>query len=562
MRLRLLLLSLFLLVILILLAFKWSFRPTEPFPNIWLRLPIKIGNVWVLDIEGDGSDEVVCYDWKGEKGWLLKWQQGHLKPQPLQPFPLAEGVLGARWGGQYAVGKTNQKDIAVAELQPDGQWLVTNLAKDAISYGIGDLDGDGQTNDVVLLLGQIAQKGKLVWFQRQKDGHWQKVRELDLSIPTGLPEPFLFVHRSGVLIPCGQPALAPTAKRVIVTYQVVFLQGEWRLRNKGSMMLGDWDKDGKEDVLWLQWQPQQNRLNLELRSTKWRRTFKQIKQFPYQQLVGQGNTNKLGDGVEHLLLAFYDGKRAHLIDGVFTLSGWQWNKLVTFSVPTLTQDDRFAFHVGDADGDGDNDLVAQLISAKGGTFLPSLPRPMHRFWLLRQDRQVWSVQTIQIQQNEAVQCKLINNRLWFVKEVITSRLVGPKWHYLRPHTVFEVVTQIFTFRPDGNLQIIAQAMGEFQSIDDLNEDGLPEFITHQPFGMDAFEPAQFWFRLSEGEWKGFKVPIPIKFQRLMEGIWSDIINSLKITSYFNHATTVRWEDKKWFLLVWNDGLLQAVTVPH
>lgn len=217
MRFRLLLLLLPLLTVLILLALKGLFRPTEPFPHIWLHLPLKIGSVWVLDIEGDGSDEVVCYGWKGEKGWLLKWQQGRFRLQPLQPFPLTEGALGARWGGRYAVGKTNQKDIAVAELQPDGQWRVVNLTRDATSYGIGDLDGDGQTNDVVLLVGQITQKGKLVWFQRQKGGHWQKVRELNLSIPTGLPKPFLFVDRSRVLIPCDQHTFAPTARRISTT---------------------------------------------------------------------------------------------------------------------------------------------------------------------------------------------------------------------------------------------------------------------------------------------------------------------------------------------------------
>lgn len=334
------------------------------------------------------------------------------------------------------------------------------------------------------------------------------------------------------------------------------------MRDKGSIMLGDWDGDGKEDALWLQWQPQQHRLNLELSSTKWRRTFKQVKQFPYQRLVGQGSTEKLGDGAEYLLLAFHDGQQVRLISGVFTVSGWQWNELATFSVPTLGQDDRFAFHVGDADGDGDNDLVAQLMLARRGTFLPSLPRPMSRFWLLSQDQRVWSVQPIQTNQNEVVQCKRINNRLWFVKEVITQRLVGPKWHYMSSHAVIEVTTQLFTFRPDGKVKIITQAMGELVAIGDLNEDGFPELITRRPFGTDPFEPAHLWFRLSEGKWQGFVVPIPIKFRRLAGGIWSEITNGLKLTTYFNHATTVRWDGRKWFLLVWNDGLLQAVTVPH
>lgn len=558
-----------LLVVSILLALKWLIRPAEPFYHIWLRLPVKIVNARVLDLDSDGSDEVVCYDWQGRKGWLLKWEQEHFRLTPLQPFPLIGGVplagtmSEAIWKGRYAIGKTSLKDIAVAEHQPNGQWRVTTLAKDAISYGIGDFDGDGQPNDAFLLVGQTAQRGKLVWFQQRKDRCWHKVAELTLSIPPRLSvKPFLLIEHSRVLIPCYQPALLPKARQVIIMHQVVFLQKQWRLSDKGSVFLGDWDGDGEQDALRFLWQPQQHRLSLELRSSKWQRTFKQMKQFRHWRLVGQASTNELGDGIQHLLLAFHDGQRTHLVDGVFAPSGWRWDKLATFDVPTLGQDDHFMFHIGDADGDDDNDLVAQLMLVKRGTLLPSLPHPVHHLWLLRRDRKVWSVQPIQVQPNEAVQCKRFGKRFWFVKEVITQRTSGPKWHYIFPHMVTEVTTQLFTFRPDGKSQIIAQAPGELKAIDDLNKDGFPEFITRQPFGVEPFEPAWFWFRSSGQKWQGFEVPVRIKFRRLMEGIWAEMTNSMQIGRYFNYATTVQWGGKKWFLLVWNDGLLQAVTAPR
>lgn len=563
------LLMLPLLTVLVLLTLKGLFRPPEPFPHVWFRIPVSLPNVRVLDLDGDGSDEVVCYDQKGERGWLLQRKQGRFKLQPMQPFPLtevpSEGIVSETvWEKRYAIGKTKQGDIAVAELQPSGQWRVTRFGKSVksvISYGIGDLDGDEQPNDVVLLTGQTGQKGKLEWIQRRKDGQWQKIDEVPLSIPPGLSgKHLIFVRRSHVLIYHHQSLpIASTARQVIIRHCIV-IQRRWRLSDKGSILLGDWDGDGTQDALWLQWQLQQ--LNLELRSSKWQRTFKWIKQFPHWQLVGQASTNELGDGVQHLLLAFHDGQRVHLVDGVFTPSGWRWNKLATFDVPTLGQNDRFMFHVGDADGDGDNDLAAQLVLMRRGTFLPSLPRPMHRFWLLRHERQVWLVQPIQVQPNEAVQCKRLGKRLWFVKEVITQRLSRPKWHYIRPHMVTKVTVQLFSFRPDGKLQTIAQALGELKAMDDLNEDGFPELITRQPFEVEPFEPARFWFRSSSRKWQGFEVPVPIKFRRLVEGIRAEVTKSMQLEGYFKHATTVQWDGKKWFLLVWNDGLLQAVTIPR
>lgn len=148
----------FLLIVSSLLFLRWIFCPTEPFPHIWLRIPIKILEVRVMDLEGDGSDEVTCYDWQGKKGWLLKWQHGRIRLQPLQPFPftvtrvpLAGTISEAMWEERYVVGRTKQKDIAVAELQLNGQWRVISLAQDAISYSIGDLDGDGHKDDIVFL---------------------------------------------------------------------------------------------------------------------------------------------------------------------------------------------------------------------------------------------------------------------------------------------------------------------------------------------------------------------------------------------------------------------------
>ncbi|MCS7263804.1 MAG: hypothetical protein NZ805_03105 [Armatimonadetes bacterium] len=553
---RLLILVLLLLAVLFPLALQRLFRLTEPFPHLWLRITTKVPEVQVVDLEGDGSDEAVFYDQQGKKGWLLKWHQGRLRLQPLQPLPLVGSVPLAGtvseivWEGKYAIGKTKQKEIAIAELQSDGQWRTTILAKDAISYSIGDLDSDGQNDDAVLLISQTEQKGKLIWFQRQKNGQWQKFKEMALPTPQGLSaKPFLFVDRSKVSI-----------HYRVITQQIVFQQGNWWLSDKGTILFGDWDGDRKQDVLRFQWQPNQNRLNLELRSTRWRQTFRQTKQFPLRQLVGHASTDELGDSVQHLLLALHGGKGVSLIDGVFAPSGWRWKELATFSVPKLLQDDRFFFHVGDADGDGDKDLVAELALARRGTFLPSLPRPKSQFWLLRREQKTWSVQPIQLQQNESLYCNRIGDRLWLVKETIKQRLVGPKWHFIYSHMVIEVINQIFTFRSDGKLQIIAQVPGELKAIDDLNGDGFPELITRQPFNVEPFEPAWFWSRSPNGRWQGFEVSIPIKFRRLAEGIWAEVTNGMQLGRYFNRTITLRWGSKKWFLLVWNDGLLQAVTV--
>lgn len=219
---------------------------------------------------------------------------------------------------------------------------------------------------------------------------------------------------------------------------------------ESSPLLGDWDGDGNQDVLWFHWQHQKHRLSLELHSTKWQRTFRHEKQFPRWQLVGQEGTNELGDDIQHLLLVFYDGQKAHLLDGVFSKSQWKWSKLATFSVSKLSPNDRFMLHLGDADGDGDKDLLAQLSLPMRGTFLPSLPHPMSRFWFLRRNRQVWSVQAIVTKQNETIQPKHVGNRLWVIKEEITLRFVSPQWHYIYPHSVNEVITHLCTFPLTAN----------------------------------------------------------------------------------------------------------------
>ncbi len=140
----------------------------------------------------------------------------------------------------------------------------------------------------------------------------------------------------------------------------------------------------------------------------------------------------------------------------------------------------------------------------------------------------------------------VGNRLWFVKEVTTQKLVLPKWHYIPPYRAIKVTERLFTFRPSGKSQIIAQGKVKLEAIDDLNGDGFPELITRQPFGIETFEPERFSFRLSEGEWQSFEVPIPIKIRKLTEGIWAEITNGMQLGRYFSRATTVRWDDKKWF----------------
>lgn len=165
---------------------------------------------FLTDLDGDGNDEIIV------ETQVAGWSSIFAHPKTVViavtmrngkfvtfPIPLAGRVRASMPKGRRLVGKTEKGgDVAVAELLPDGKWQVQILFPKAMrgdslhGYDIGDLDGSGQDDDVVVLMGSRGER--MVWFRRQPDGRWKKESEVVLPAGKGRWDSLLGITNYGV----------------------------------------------------------------------------------------------------------------------------------------------------------------------------------------------------------------------------------------------------------------------------------------------------------------------------------------------------------------------------
>jgi len=487
------------------------------------------------DLDGDGNDELVVESsptpWhsKGCRVFVVTMKNGRIVAYPT-PFVHAtvSGTGGKRLIGVVGAGK--HSEVAVAQLLPNGEWKVERLERleKPPEYGIaaiGDWDGDGEDNTALVL-----KKGKrlILVFQRQPNGKWRKVEEIKL------PEPTYTIY--GLEWGIGIPLLG---------IPLFFWRGRWHLGQKEETIhrfRGDWDGDGQPDDLLVRVSPDHKtvtmHLTLALNRPKERRRYLEWKQhFTDWQIhpspTGVFATDQPGDERWHLLMLQFKPKplTLRMMDYQLTPYGnWQATELARWRPKAPSSVDLIGVFVGESDGDGKSEIFIEV----PGNCLCRLTKTGSR-WKPQPPGYSWQRSGL----------------------MVGEFIVGEKvLFYLWGHGDLE----FGTFKADGSWETkLRLRLPETPywheltnpNLADLNGDMFPEVLTFQ--GQIFPRPVVYWW--TGGEWRRQKLA-GASLLRLAE-FWL----RTQVAPFEPYVSTVRWEGRKWFVVLWRDGVVQAVTLP-
>ncbi len=530
----------------------WLWRILQTSEVIEVRAKIlPIGFVplpYVRDLDGDGNDEllvqVLTKPWSGrgsERVFVVTMRNRRLIAHPT-PFAFAEV---SRTGGRRVIGiieSGKQREVAVGEWLPDGRWKVKRLGTEAndffLTVTIGDWDGDNEDNTVLVL---SETKAKVLVFQKRPKGQWGRVKEIKMSR----------VARWVVGKEWGAEVFASGG----IDFPLFFWRGQWQLGqpNEGvAFFKADWDGDGQLDRLLVRVSPDSKNLTTHLTletnnpknpkeylSHQWHFTDWEVCHYFVTPSVAA--TDQLGDGRWHLLVLLVKSKplTLRLMDFRFSPNrNWQVAELARWQVKGINPP--VDILVGDSNGDGRAEIfvVETGIRIKGGR-----PPKQRCFWRLLKMASGWHPQPLRFPSQVCGFWRTkAGKRIWFWQW-------RNKPGFLRDATVWE----LGTFQSDGQWKTEWQEQSSYWFADDLNHDEFPEVLVFQG---EIFPRPIIWWR-TKGAWRKQEL-VGSSLLRLING-W---LHSPEGFVEPEEIIVVRWEGKKWFVVLWSDGVVQAVTLRH
>jgi len=498
----------------------WLWRILQPSEVIEVRAKIlPIGFFWnfeIRDLNGDGSDEllvkVTSHPWFGrgsDRVFIVTMHNGRLVAHPT-PFVF---TWISSTGGRRLIGiveSSGSKEVAVAEWMPDGKWKVEKLGITGLyhnyAFAIGDWDGDGEDNTSIVLKDQNT-----LFFQKQPKGGWQKVKERRIMKSWGISgtEWGVQIHRDDEV-------------------PLFFWRGQWCFGQPNeavSLFSGDWDGNGQPDKLLVRVSPDGKTLTmhlaLESKQSKKQHLSHRFRFADWEVIKWIAATNQLGDGHWHLLVPLMKPKplTLRLMDFWFSPNrNWQMTEFARWQVEVIVLPVEIL--VGDSDEDGRTEIfvvadehLCRLLKTSSG----------------------WQIQTLSfLSQSEFLRWVEIGKRLWFFRSQ----------HHL---------LELGNFRTDGRWEVkwkVARSLWH-EAVDDLNGDGFPEVLVFQG---RFFPHPVIWWR-AKSVWRKHAL-VGSSLLRLING-W---LHSPEGFVEPEEIIVVRWEGKKWFVVLWSDGVVQAVTL--
>ncbi|MCX7969802.1 MAG: hypothetical protein N3B10_15115, partial [Armatimonadetes bacterium] len=543
-------------VITLMAIWFWRFSAPPDISEVRARiLPIGWQGCFVTDLDGDGNDEIVVETQVMGWGNLYGRQASSVTAVTMRkgkfvtfPIPLSERLKTSTPKGRRLIGKTEKGDIAVAELLPNGKWRVQILLPRTmqgggfVDYEIGDLDGIGQDDDVVVSMGTGGER--IIWFRKLPDGRWMKVKEI--LLPTGKRQQYGLRGFTSY----GVQALVWTGFRSF-HLPLLFLDGKWEIGQfdeQVHLFEGDLDSDGQNEKALVRFLPMSDKVRWKVWSKKVGHYFEGTWEFKGWNVLSSAATNKFGDGQWHLLLAMAKDKplTMRVLDCRFEpskkwkvteLSRWKIVKVMPWH--RLQIPDRVdLMEISDTDGDGQAEIV--------------IATPWQGNWLLRRARERWVSQSLQFSKGQILlehrPHNQIGDRLWFSR-IFFERVSGKCLAFAELGT-FDAQGQ---WKPIGKYQ--QSSFFIFREgrawLEDLNSDCYPEILNLE--GMIWAHPA-LYYRSPKGEWQKARLVGGSLFREL-----EVLLRGAGVGAHPSAKFFVQWERKNWFVVVWRDGFVQAIT---